>query len=471
MHSAQVRYDVQHARQWGLTAERITVLYGVPARSQRRIAHEEITFGMNDQHLRQARHVGRPTELTAPFQAHVRAMLAEEPTLQGAEVFRRLRSDHGYTAGKNPVYAFLGVARPPKPPGPPIVRFEGVAGEFGQFDFGKLTVCYLDGREEELTFFAGRLKFSRALHVLLVGGETTEAFLTGLEACGRAWGGLPQRLVPDNTKAAVLTRKKDAATGEETITLHLHLASFAREVGVLVEPTAPYAGNQKGSVENLIGFVKAGFLLARRFRHRADLEQQLGEWLTFVNEARRCDATGVIPAVRLAEERPRLQPLPAWPDGFGRTFSALVHPDARVHFGGYQYSTPSGWQGQTVTVKLHREVVVLYYHGESVRHPRLPANGRYSLLPEHRAALFVKPRGKIMAQRQILMDLCPAGEAFFTELVHRRPLSWRQEDLPVVWELFEEVGEARLREAFAACVGQGAIGGEYLQALVRGMAA
>jgi transposase len=471
MHSAQVRYDVQHARQLGLTAAAIAVRLGVPARSQRRIAHEEIPFAMNDSQLRQERRVGRPSQLTAPFQAHVKAMLSEEPTLQGSEVLRRLRTDHGYTAGKNPVYAFLSTARPPKPPGPPIVRFEGVAGEFGQFDFGKLTVRYLDGTEEELTFFAGRLKFSRALHVLLVAGETTEAFLTGLEACGRVWGGLPQRLVPDNTKAAVLTRKKDLATGEETITLNLHLASFAREVGVLVEPTAPYSGNQKGSVENLIGFVKEGFLLARRFRHRADLEEQLGEWLTYVNEARPCDATREIPAVRLEVERPRLHALPAWPDGFGRTFSARVYPDARVHCGGYQYSTPSAWQGQIVTVKLHREVVVLYYQGASVRHPRVPTNGKYSLLPEHRAPLFVKPRGEIMAKRQILMDLCPAGEAFFTELVHRRPLVWRSEDLPVVWELFEEVGEARLREAFARCVGQGAIGGEYLAAFLAGVAA
>jgi transposase len=471
MHSAQVRYDVLRARQLGLTADRISVLYGVSARSQRRIAHEEITFGMNDRDLRNKRHVGRPTQLTDPFQRHIQAMLNEEPTLPGSEVLRRLRSDHGYAAGKNPVYAFLKTARPPKPAGPPIVRFEGVAGEFGQFDFGTLTVSYLDSAKEELTFFAGRLKFSRALHVLLVAGETAEAFLTGLEACGRTWDGLPQRLVPDNTKAAVLLRKKDRATGEERIDLNPHLASFAREVGVLVEPTAPYSGNQKGSVENLIGFIKKGFLLARRFRHRADLQEQLGEWLTFVNEARPCDATGVIPAVRLAEERPRLHPLPAWPDGFGLTFCALVRRDARIHFRGYQYSTPSRWMGQTVVVKLHRDAVVLSHNGESVRHPRLPSNGRYSLLPEHRPALFVKPRGEIMAKRQILMDLCPEGEAFFTELVHRRPDTWRTADLPVAWELFERCGERKLSQAFAWCVQQGAIGGEYLRAVVMGVAA
>jgi hypothetical protein len=41
----------------------------------------------------------------------------------------------------------------------------------------------------------------------------------------------------------------------------------------------------------------------------------------------------------------------------------------------------------------------------------------------------------------------------------------------VVWALFEEVGARRLREAFAACVAQEAIGGEYLAAWLRGVAA
>ncbi len=107
---------------------------------------------------------------------------------------------------------------------------------------------------------------------------------------------------------------------------------------------------------------------------------------------------------------------------------------------------------------------------ERVVHPRFPDNGRYSLLPEHREALFVKPRGEIMAKRQILMDLSPAAEHFFTELVHRRPQTWRGHDLPVVWTLFEQHGAARLTAAFAHCLAQGAIGGEYLSAWLVGVA-
>src|SRR5207247_2288286 len=174
-------------------------------------------------------------------------------------------------------------------------------------------------------------------------------------------------------------------------------ASFLSEAKVFAEPTAPYSGNQKGSVENLIRFVKEGFLQARRFRHRADLVAQLPEWLRYVNEERPCSATGIVPFDRLTEEGPRLRPLPFGPAGFGMIYPAVVRPDGRVSCHGYDYSTAAAWIGQAIVVRVHREEVVLHYHQEQVRHPRIPENGRYSLLPEHRAGLFVKPPGEVMA--------------------------------------------------------------------------
>lgn len=464
-----MRYDVLRAREAGLDAGTIERLTGVPPRSQRRIVQEEIPFGMTDSELHDARRLGRPSELKAPFRETIDAILAAEPQIPVSELLRRLRSDHGYPAGKNPVYTYVRAHRPTAPPPLPTVRFEGVPGEFAQLDFGSLSVTYTGAPGEKLTFFAARLKYSRALHVSLVPDESTEAFLRGLEAAGRAWGGLPLLNVVDNAKSSVLRREKDPGSGKERVHLNAHFASFLREVGVFAEPTYPYSGNQKGSVESLVKFVKHGFLLARRFQNRQDLEHQLAEWLRFVNEERPCDATGVIPALRLQEELARLRPLSFGARGYGLAFPAVVGPDARVRREGFQYSTPHGWIGQTVTLRLHREHLVLHYDGQQVVHPRQPANGRYSLLPEHRAPLFVKPRGAIMAKRQILMDLCPEGLQFFTELVHRRPDTWREQDLPAAWELFEQCGEERMAAALRYCVTHRAYGGEYLRAWDQGL--
>lgn len=478
MYSPHIREMVIRARNARLPAAKIEALTGVPARSQRRIAPQEGFGKMRSSEfretaaaLRETRRPGRPSELPGPCQAQIAAFLAEDPHMKGAEVLRRLRSDHGYRAGKNPVYRYLQQVRPAAPAPAPLVRFEGLPGEFAQHDFGTLTVPYTNGSSESLTFYAGRLKYSRALHVCLVENEGTEAFLRGMEAFALAMGGLPLLNVIDNAKTAVIRRRKDPESGQERIQYNEQFAAFLAAVGVFAEPTAPYAGNQKGAVENLIRFVKEGFLQARRFRDRADLEAQLGEWLAHVNFERPCAATGIIPAVRLPTEQPYLRPVAFGKDGFGLTFAAVVRREGRVRWGGCGYSAAPAWIGQTVTVKVHREVVVLHYQGQAVRHARVPENGRYSLLPEHREALFVKPRGAIMAKRQIVLDACPAATAFFTHLVHRRPQTWRQHDLPVVWALYEAWGARKLNEALARCMAEGTIGGEYLQAQQLGVAA
>jgi hypothetical protein len=43
----------------------------------------------------------------------------------------------------------------------PLVRFEGLPGEFSQHDFGEVLVTYQNGTETKVHFFASRLKYSR----------------------------------------------------------------------------------------------------------------------------------------------------------------------------------------------------------------------------------------------------------------------------------------------------------------------
>jgi len=315
VHAAAARSLVLRARNAGLDPDRIQRLTGVPPRSQRRIAHQEAMSAMGKTTFREKPGPGRPSDLAPALRQQIDAFLATEPTMKGAELLRRLRSEHAYQAGKDPVYRYLQQHRPPPPPPAPLVRFEGVAGEFAQHDIGTVTVTYTDGSRETLSFYAGRLKYSRALHVCLIEAESAEGLIRGMESGARALGGLPLINVIDNTKAAVIRRHKDSLTGQDRIHYNEHFAAFLQAVGVFAEPTSPYSGNQKGCVESLVKFVKGAFFRARRFRHRADLLAQLGDWLQYTNHERPCDATGVTPAVRLAAERPHLRPLPFGPAG------------------------------------------------------------------------------------------------------------------------------------------------------------
>src|SRR5260370_15352779 len=85
------------------------------------------------------------------------------------------------------------------------------------------------------------------------------------------------------------------------------------ELGVGVESCWPHSPQQKGAVENLVGFVKSCFFKGGRFHDQEDLAQQLIEWHGEVNQERACRATGIIPAVRLAEEASRLRSLKVHP--------------------------------------------------------------------------------------------------------------------------------------------------------------
>jgi hypothetical protein len=50
------------------------------------------------------------------------------------------------------------------------------------------------------------------------------------------------------------------------------------EMGVVAELCWPYCAQQKGSVENLVGFVKSSFFKVRRLHDEEDLRQQLQAW-------------------------------------------------------------------------------------------------------------------------------------------------------------------------------------------------
>ncbi len=67
--------------------------------------------------------------------------------------------------------------------------------------------------------------------------------------------------------------------------------------------------------------------------------------------------------------------------------------------------------GQTVTLRVGPGVVEIHAGAEHVAtHPRVPVNGRDSVLPGQRHELLEKRGGRPYAMRQFLLDLCPAAD-------------------------------------------------------------
>ncbi len=457
MHDMMKRHEVQVLRRAGVTQEKVTELTGISVRAVRRIEAEEPVGVPDDEADRERRGIGRPSK-AEPFRGLVAKVLAEDPELLSLEVLRRARLD-GYQGGKSALYALISSLRPRV--ARPMVRFEGLPGEFAQHDFGHVDVRFMDGTAKRIHFFASRLKYSRWVEVSIVPDERVETLVRRLVDHFAAFGGVPLLSVFDRPKTVALHWNKDDTVTEWNSTF----AAVMLDLGVGVEVCRPARGNQKGSVENLVGWVKGSFFKQRRFLDEADLVAQLAAWLEEANTKTASRATGVTPAARMAEERARLRPLKVAPADLALRIPVTAGPTGYVLHDTHLYSMPPDAIGIPGTLFLHQDRVRMVAGRFSASHPRLFERGAKSTLPEHRAEAVAQvsgKRGKRYLMREHLLEV--GGEAldYLTEITHRRPRAWTGE-VEQLHGLLQQHGPDALRAAFARAVAGQTFGVEYVR--------
>ena len=411
------RHRVQVLRAAGMKLRRIAAETGISYRSVKRIVREPAFEAPAAGGARREHGVGRPS-VVAPWRGKLAAELEAEPRLKTVEILHRMR-ELGYAGGKSVLYELARELRPRSVT--PLVRFEGVAGEFSQHDFGQVEVRYLNGETERIRFFASRLKYSRWVDVRLVPNEGVESLVRSLLSGFEAWGGVPLVAVFDNPKTVTLGREGGRIQWNDTF------GQVALDYRFAPELCTPRRAQEKGAVENLVGFVKGSFFKVRRFHDRADLEAQLAAWHVEVNTVRPCRATGVAPAERIGAERERLRPLAIPPAEYALRFSVMVGPTGRVEFQGYRYSMPPEAIGIPGLLWLYPERLRIVAGRYERLHSRIPEQGRDSIHPEDRTARLAQvagKRGRLYLKRQELLDLGPAAETFLTEIVHRHRFTW-----------------------------------------------
>jgi transposase len=450
------RHAIQVLRHAGHEQHDVARLVGVGVRTVRRVEGEADVTAIDDAKERERRAIGRPAK-AEPFRSVVAEILAQEPDLLSVEILRRAKLK-GYGGGKTALYNLISALRPKMIR--PLVRFEGLAGEFSQHDFGHVDVRFLDRTEKRVHFFASRLKYSRWAEVTIVPDERAETLVRTFVDHFAAIGGVPLLAVFDRPKTVALKWTRDGHVTE----WNPLFAGVALDLSVGIEVCWPASPWQKGSIENLVGWVKGSFFKQRRFLDDADLLAQLAEWRTEVNTERPSRATKVIPAVRLAEERPRLRPLKVAPADLALRVPIVVGPTAEVIHDTHPYSMSPDAIGIPGTLFLYRDRVRIVAGRFEVVHERQFVPGAGSTLPEHRAqhvAAVSGKRAKRYLQREHLLKLGPDALAYLTELTHRRPQVWLR-DIDRLHTLLATYGDDAIRAAFARGVREHAIGAEYI---------
>jgi transposase len=450
------RHEIQVLRRAGHEQAEVAKLVGVSKRTVERVDGEEKVVSFDTPAERTKRGIGRPSK-AEPFRSFLVSELIAQPDVLAVELLRRAKNK-GYKGGKSALYELVKELRPERPR--PVVRFEGLPGEFSQHDFGEVDVKYDDGRVERMHFFASRLKYSRWVQVSLVENQQVEALVRAMVDHFAAWGGIPLLAVFDRPKTVALKWSKDGVVTDWNPTF----AAVALDLGLGVELCWPHSPEQKGSVENLVGWVKGSFFKQRRFVDKDDLLQQLVEWHGDVNTKRPSRATRIIPAERLAEEKPRLRALRVKPDELALRIPVHVGPTGYVVHDTHPYSMPPDALGLPATLYLYRHRVRIVAGRHVAEHERKFARDEGSTLPEHRAkrvAAVSGKRAKRYMKREHLVGLGEDALAYITEVVHRRPKVWIN-DVDELHDLLELHGDHAMRVAFARGLAANTYGAEYI---------
>jgi len=319
----------------------------------------------------------------------------------------------------------------------------------GWLPYGEVREMCLSGQPNPQTryFFAARLKYSRFMYVSFQQDMREETFLRCLIACFVAMGGVPWVVVTDNMKTAVVGR--DLFNQPVFNPAYQKLAA---EFTFLPEACAPASGNQKGSVENLVKFVKQNFLPGRSFHDDADLAEQCQHWLMLVNCERESDATGELLARLLLEEQRKFGPLPAQAADYGFFDCVVVSREGLVSIESNRYSVPAHLVGRALTARLHQDRIELFADtGLVATHPRSRLHNERIVDPAHFEAVFLrKPRARIMVYRDWLCKLSPLVSHYVRELCYKRRAEMSQQI-----SLLYETAQERPRADWSSCAGSG----------------
>jgi transposase len=455
------RHAIQVLHRAGHKLDEIAKFVAVGKRTVQRVVGEPMITSLTVGAGGAERRVGRPSKAEA-YRTLVLGWLSAEPGLLSVELLRRARLE-GYGGAKSALYELVRQVRAVTPR--PLIRFDGLPGEFTQHDFGEVVVRFMNGMEKRIHFFASRLKYSRWVEVTIVENQQVESLVRTLVDHFSALGGIPLLAVFDRPKTVALKWRKNGEVTEWNPVF----AAVALDLGIGIEVCWPHAPHQKGSIENLVGWVKGSFFKQRRFLDEADLRSQLRAWLDAANTERPCRATGVIPAVRRTEELARLRPLKVSPAELALRLPIVVAATAYVTHDTHRYSMHPDAIGLAGTLYLHRETVRITAGRFEATHPRLRESNAISTLAAHRTehvAAVSGKRGKRYLERQHLLELGPATHEYITELMHRRSRVWMQ-DVERLHGLLQTHGATALRHAFEHGLKERLFGAEYIAHYLR----
>jgi len=257
------------------------------------------------------------------------------------------------------------------------------------------------------------LAWSRHQYAEIVFDQKLATWLLSHQHAFEFFGGVPQRIVLDNLKAAIIK----AYTREEDPTVQQAYRECAEHYGFLIDPCLPRKPQHKGKVERGgVGYLKQAFVpLLPDGATLSEANRQLRSWLLTTAGLRVHGTTRELPLHRFeATERAALLPLPTTAYDPAEWKQCRLHRDSHVTFERSYYSAPARYVGQPLWVRAGLREIRLFSSDFTLiaTHPRATQPGQRFTQPDHLPAHLAEAL-------KLTRTTCPAYAAAIGPATHQ----------------------------------------------------
>jgi transposase len=397
---AKIKHLKEHE---GLTAPQIAGELAIDVRTVRKWL---------DAAFRPKKITPRPSKLD-PFKSDIVRMLETHP-YTATQIFQRI-CEEGFDGGYSIVKRYVRKVRPPKSPA--FLKLSFAPGECAQVDWGSYGAVDVGSTRRKLSFFVMVLCYSRMMYVEFTVSQTMEHFLGCHQNAFDFFGSVPKKIMVDNLKSAVLKR----IVGQTPV-LNPKYLDFANHYGFSIAPCNIGKGNEKGRVENAVGYVKKNFLAGLNIPDFSAIGPAARNWLDAIANVRIHGETRQKPLHLFEKERPFLNPLPVNPFDIATVSQVRASSQFRITIDTNRYSVPAEYSGTRLTLKTYPDRLCVYSKDKLIaRHVR--SYDRYQDFedPDHPKELL-NQREKARDQKIFMrfLTLSPKAEQYYRKLEQRR---------------------------------------------------
>jgi transposase len=335
----------------------------------------------------------KPPEKQAigPFAEVIRKWLEEDekrPAKQrhtARRIFDRLRDEHGYMGTDRTVRREVSLLRAKLPES--HVPQTYLPADGATFDFGEAQVIFR-GLERTVHLACMRLDCSSKFFVCALPTERRESLFESHLRGFAYLGGVPLRVRYDNLTTAVYKILKGRNREEQSLWV-----AFRSHFLFEAHYCAPGKGQEKGGVENLVGYARRNFLVPLP---KVETFDELNDYL------RDCCDRDAISRERFGksveelwnEEVKKLQPLPKRLPKACVVLTLRVNRRQMVRLGGNRYSVPPQYVGQSVMVQAYVFQVIISFKEKTIAvHARSYLRDDEVLDPQHYLPVLLQKPG------------------------------------------------------------------------------